>query len=183
VFGLDSLKRVVFSNPAGDRLLGDGLAIVNDRLLVTAPDERAALDEALDRMIRAEPSDIVAEPRPILVRRRGAARPLTVYVLPVASSADIAAQFLTHTRAIVLVSDPGRNDPPDPAVVRDVLGVTLGEARVAALVGAGMPPGEAAQKLGITQETARTALKRVFAKVGVSRQSELAALLSRLVLR
>jgi len=37
--------------------------------------------------------------------------------------------------------------------------------------------------LGITEETARTALKRVFAKVGVSRQSELAALLTKLVLR
>ena len=36
VFALDSLGRVVYSNPAGKRLLGDGLALVNDRLLTGA---------------------------------------------------------------------------------------------------------------------------------------------------
>jgi hypothetical protein len=35
--------------------------------------------------------------------------------------------------------------------------------------------------LGIAEETARNLLKRVFSKVGISRQSELAALLSKLV--
>lgn len=42
---------------------------------------------------------------------------------------------------------------------------------------------DAAVRLGITTETARTVLKRVFAKTGTSKQSELAGLLSRLVLR
>jgi DNA-binding CsgD family transcriptional regulator len=46
-----------------------------------------------------------------------------------------------------------------------------------------LPPREAANRLGITEDTARTTLKRVFGKTGVSRQSELAALLARLVLR
>jgi DNA-binding CsgD family transcriptional regulator len=73
--------------------------------------------------------------------------------------------------------------PADPAIVRDLLGLTLGEARVAALIGAGLPPREAAGRPGISQETARTALKHVFAKAGVSRQGELVALLARLVLR
>ena len=36
----------------------------------------------------------------------------------------------------------------DPALVRDILGLTLGEARVAALVGSGMAPRAAAEKLG-----------------------------------
>lgn len=83
----------------------------------------------------------------------------------------------------MLVIEPESGEPADPAIVRDVLGLTLTEARVAALVGSGLPPRTAAEKLGITEETARTALKRVFSKVGVSRQSELTALLTRLVLR
>jgi len=66
--------------------------------------------------------------------------------------------------------------------VRDVLGLTLGEARIAALVGSGLPPREAAAKLGITETTGRAVLKHVFSKTGVSRQSELVALLSRMVL-
>ena len=52
-----------------------------------------------------------------------------------------------------------------------------------ALVGSGTPPRDAAERLGITEETARTVLKRVFAKVGISRQSDLTALLAKAVLR
>jgi DNA-binding CsgD family transcriptional regulator len=109
---------------------------------------------------------------------------LTAYVVPVRSSLDSAmAEFLTRARAVVLVVDALADQPPDPALVRDVLGLTLAEARVAALVGSGQAPRGAAEKLGITEETARTVLKRVFAKVGVSRQSELASLLTKLMLR
>ena len=49
--------------------------------------------------------------------------------------------------------------------------------------GAFASPRESAEKLGIAEETARTALKRVFSKTGVSRQSELVALLTKLALR
>lgn len=182
VFALDSLKRVVFANPAGLGMLGDGLALANDHYLV-AGSERRVLEDALDRTIRCNPDDIACEPKPILVRRRYSDRPLTVYTLPVTASLTRSTEFLTHTRAIVLVIDPTSNAPADPAVVRDVLGITLGEARVAALVGSGLPPRKAAGKLGVTEETARTTLKRVFSKVGVSSQSELTALLTKLVLR
>jgi DNA-binding CsgD family transcriptional regulator len=54
---------------------------------------------------------------------------------------------------------------------------------MAALVGTGLSPRESAEKLVITEETARMVLKRVFSKTGVSRQSELVALLTKLVLR
>ncbi len=182
-FALDSLKRVVYANPASERLMGDGLALLNGRLIANNPRDQLSLDQALDRMIRSAPEDLAREPRPLLIQQRHAERPLAVYVLPVPTASPVA-DFLTHTRAIVLAIDPSEaGAPADPAIVRDVLGLTLGEARIAALVGAGLPPREAAVKLGITEETARTALKRVFAKVGVSRQSELAALLAKLVLR
>ena len=51
------------------------------------------------------------------------------------------------------------------------------------MIGAGLPPKDAAERLGITENTVRTVLKRVFSKVGVSRQSELTALLTKVVLR
>ena len=183
VFALDSLERVVFSNRAGQGLLGDGLDVIGERMVVGSPSERAAAEGAIRRMIEGRPEDLVADPKPILIQRRKTGRPLTVYVLPIRASTSPAHQFLTHARAIVLVIDPEADGPADPAVVRDVLGLTLGEARVASLVGSGLPPREAAEKLGISEETARTALKRVFSKVGVSRQSELTALLTKLVLR
>jgi DNA-binding CsgD family transcriptional regulator len=122
--------------------------------------------------------------KPILVRRRDSQMPLALHVLPITGlEATVSNQFLTHARTIVIVVDPEAGSPPEPALIRDVLGLTLGEARIASFVGSGMPPREAAAKLGIAEGTARSVLKQVFAKTGVSRQSELTALISRLMLR
>jgi DNA-binding CsgD family transcriptional regulator/PAS domain-containing protein len=183
VFALDSFGRIVFSNPAGDRLLGDGLLVVNGRLRVGPSSARNDIESAIAQALQSEGFDRIAQPRPMLVERPSAARPLTIYVLPLSGVRTPEQEFLTYARALILAIDPGDGEPPDPALVRDVLGLTLSEARLAALVGTGLGTGQAAKRLGITEGTARTALKRVFQKVGVSRQSELAALLTKLILR
>ncbi len=183
VFALDSLGRVVFSNPAGQRLVGDQLQLVRERLRIGSGAVRETIDEAVARTLRGDPRDLIDDPKPIFVHSTGVDRRLVVYLLPVAMRSSLTEQFLTHTRAIVLAIEQKLDEPADPAVVRDVLGLTLGEARIAALVGSGLPPKEAAERLGIAEETARTVLKRVFSKVGVSRQSEPVAVLAKLVLR
>ena len=182
VFVLDSLGCVIFSNPAAQRLLGDMLHLVEGRLRIGGVSTGAGLDEAIAHTIRGQPPDLMADRKPILVESAVSNRRLALYVLPVFQPL-LAEQFLTHTRAIALVIEQKLDEPADPAIVRDLFGVTLGEARIAAMVGAGLPPKEAAERLGIAEGTARTVLKRVFAKVGVSRQSELSALLAKLVLR
>lgn len=182
VFALDSMGRIVSSNTASQALLGDGLNVVNDRLVLTNPvaseEAVAAIRSALDgdRIILSQ------ETRPILVHRQNARRPLALYVLPIPAQ-QAGNGFLTRARAIVLLMNPTADGVPDPALIRDVLGVTLGEARIAALVGSGLSPKDAAERLGIAEETARSVLKRVFSKVGVSRQSELAAMMARLVIK
>jgi DNA-binding CsgD family transcriptional regulator/PAS domain-containing protein len=180
VFVLDSSGRVTFVNPAGKRLLGNGLALVKDRLLVRDALERSALEAMIQQA--SHPASATNDQRPILIHRPEDKRPLVVYVLPTGPSSHPATQFLAHACAIVLAIDPEAGEPADPALVRDVLNLTLGEARMAALVGSGLAPQEAAERLGITQDTARSVLKHVFSKTGVSRQSELVALLSRMVL-
>lgn len=185
VFVLDERRRVLFANAAGERFVGKGaLQIVRERLSVFCKAGDDALEGALAALAGARAEDLHAAPRPILIARPGEARPLTLYVLPVRSSLDFTThQFLTQARTIVLVIDAEVDEPPDATLVCDLLGLTLAEARVAALVAFGQPPGQAAERLGIAEETARTTLKRVFTKVGVSRQSELALMLSKLVLR
>lgn len=155
IFALDSLQRVKFNNLAAARLLGDGLRIVNGRLSASAPRERRALDIALEQMIRAKPKDLNAAAMPLMIHRERSERPLALYVLPIGLGC-VAAQFLTSTRAIVLVIDPYSEAPVDPTLVRDIMGLTLGEARLAALVGTGLAPKSAAEKLGISEHTART---------------------------
>lgn len=184
VFLLDGSARVLFSNPAGQRLIGTGLMVRNRRLSAFGSAQHSALDAAIKATLADAPEAWAESPRPVLLDGGGSQRFLAAYVLPVRAReghpADLA---LSNVRALVVVLASDSADPPDPAIVRDLLGLTLGEARVASLVGHGLPPRDAAERLGIAEETARNTLKRVFAKTGVSRQSELAALLSNLVLR
>jgi PAS domain-containing protein len=133
VFALDSLDRVVFSNPAAERLLGRQIEIIDGRLRLRSDETRDAIGD----MLRGSQADLVSDPKPILLHRAPPGRPLVVYILPVTPRESMAEQFLTHVRSIVLVIEPKANEPADPALVRDVLGVTLGEARVASLIAAG----------------------------------------------
>ena len=86
-------------------------------------------------------------------------------------------------RAILVITDLDQTKRPAKLRIRSAFGLTPSEARLASLVGAGIAPRESADRLGISEENARTTLKRVFAKVGVSRESELAVVLARLSLR
>jgi len=183
VFALDWSSRVLFANPVGQSLLGELFDLVNDHLHLRMAASRAPFETAMTQTLRAEARDVLAEPRPILVEPTATGRRFVIYLLPITAGALSNNHFLTRTRAIVLVIEQKSAEPPDPAVVRDILGLTLGEARVASLVGSGLPPRIAAERLGIAEETARNVLKRVFEKLDISRQSELAALLGRLVLR
>jgi DNA-binding CsgD family transcriptional regulator len=97
---------------------------------------------------------------------------LMVYLLPMKST---AAAY-----GILIATALDAEAPPSPALVQSLFGLTPSEARLAALIGAGLSLPKAAIQLGITGHSARTVLKRVFSKVGVSRQSELAALLGKL---
>lgn len=65
-------------------------------------------------------------------------------------------------------------------MVRDIFGLTAGEARLAALIGGGLTVAEAARRLGVTEGTARVVLKHVFRKLGISRQAELVLRMSTL---
>jgi len=71
----------------------------------------------------------------------------------------------------------------DLDLVQSLFGLAPAEARVAVLIGAGLSPQQAAEKLGISVGNVRTKLKHVFSKVGVSRQSALAVLLTKLTHR
>lgn len=181
VFAIDSLKRIVFSNSLAEQFIGNGVRVSNNRLQFGPSAAREDIEAEIGRMLRGDVEAL--SPRPLLVERREDERPLVVYVIPVSDVNPLVQSFLTFTRAIILIIDSEAHDPPDPTIVRDLLNLTLGEARVASLVGSGISPREAAAKLGITEETARTTLKRVFAKTGVSRQTELATLLGRIALK
>jgi len=180
VFVLDGSGGVLFHNAAAEKLLNGQIEIVAGRLVSIN-----AGGEDLQREIRAALYSVRVggvTSRPLLLRLPRDSRTIAVYVLPISSDQNLAARTIAHARAMVIVLPQNDNAPADPAIVRDWLGLTLGEARLASLIGAGHSPREAAMALNITENSARTILKRIFTKVGVSRQAELSALVARIML-
>ena len=90
-------------------------------------------------------------------------------------SARLNISFASGCVAIFL-SKPG-GLPLSPKRLAVLYGLSPSEARLAAKIATGMSMEEAANELHITYETARSQLKSVFAKTGVTRQAELVSLL------
>lgn len=74
---------------------------------------------------------------------------------------------------------PNASEPAEPSELLCGLGLTNAEAKLAARIILGQSLSSASQELRITTETGRTYLKRVFAKLGVSRQAELVSIFAR----
>ncbi|WP_270938594.1 LuxR C-terminal-related transcriptional regulator, partial [Falsiroseomonas oryzae] len=86
--------------------------------------------------------------------------------------------LLPRAAAAVFVTPP--HTPAGLETVARALALTPSEARLLERLMAGDTLAEAAAALGIAATTAKTHLQHVFAKAGVSRQSELLALAARL---
>jgi DNA-binding CsgD family transcriptional regulator len=119
---------------------------------------------------------------PLALPRPSGKMPLLLQAIPFRRSDGDGIDRLLFGLASVLVIlvDPEQEHEQNPIVALRLLGLTRAEARIAALVGSGHSRKEAADYLGISKWNAREALKRVFAKLGISRQSELVKLVCRL---
>ena len=76
--------------------------------------------------------------------------------------------------ALVLVVDPARRPRVDPGLVARLFGLTPMESRVAVAVAAGRTVPGIAVSLGCAESTVKTHLKRVYRKLGIRKQTELA---------
>jgi DNA-binding CsgD family transcriptional regulator len=81
-----------------------------------------------------------------------------------------------YARAL-FIGDPKRGTSDPLGDLGQAYGLTTQEARLAALLVGDYTLAQAAEQLGITQNTARTVLKRVLAKTGTRRQASLVRLL------
>lgn len=175
---LDADLGVVFANSRVPRWSRDGLRILDRRLVLDSSQALRDLRAAASRIAQDKTADI----SPVLMGRPGNRRALVLHVLPIATVAVAATELCTEARLALLIVDPDENPGIDPALIRDLLGLTLAEAKLVSFIAAGLSPSEAAEKLGISGETARTVLKRIFSKVGVSKQNELSILLNKMAM-
>jgi len=96
--------------------------------------------------------------------------PMVVHVAPVRGRARDVFSF---AGAIIVATPVAAGAGPDAGLIAGLFDLTPAEARLAAVIAGG----HAALRLGVTEATARTTLKRILAKTGTRRQADLVGLL------
>jgi DNA-binding CsgD family transcriptional regulator len=167
---------VLTHNAAADTLFDEDMRISNRKFAVRE-DAARALQDAAGRICASYAAPHVAGDL-VRIPRRWPKRPVIARLFPIPISAR--TPFLGGS-VLVLLSDPDKATRLAPAaVLAQAFGLTPAEARLATLLGQGVPIHDAANSLGIAYETARNQLKAIYAKTETHRQSELVALLARL---
>lgn len=180
-FLLDALGRVTQPNRTASRLLAckEGIAVRNGRLVLGSADAQRRLGEILARARNAadRPDEDHARLPEVITIPRGPGSPsLAIAARILRSPANLRSD---HAPAVaVYVSRPEHGGAVPAAVVRELLGLTPAEAKLAARLGQGATVDQAASGLGITRATARTQLYSIFRKTGLHRQSELVSLIT-----
>jgi DNA-binding CsgD family transcriptional regulator len=168
-------KRLASNRHARDLLIaGDGLTARGNTLRAQLADETARLEkllnQALDRNGREGASGTLSITRP------SGAPPLNVVIVPLHVKTERFAD--RGPIAAIFVTDPDMPlDSGNLQQLRELYSLTPGEARFAAWLLQGKSVEEAAAAMGITVNTARAYLKRIYQKTGVRRQPELMRLL------
>ena len=172
VIQLDRRGRIVEANDRARELLrrNDGLSDEGGELHAAWPEDDSRLQELLTRALPRHGGQGVSGS--MTVRRRSFLPRFALHVKPVASrDADYRAW---RVAALALIVDPLSRARIEPALVAAVLGLTPTEAQIAVLLAEGRTVRQIAGTTGREYNTVRTHLKNMFAKLGVSRQFEVA---------
>ena len=181
-FGLALLNReghIVFSNRAAEDILraADGLVVRQGALRAVDGQADASIERAVQLALKAPGS--LEVPSPAVVPRPSMRRSYIVTVSPVCGTPRLANGF-SPIAGVVFIADGERRRPTPVAVLRQLYHLTRREADLAVGLADGHPLDQAADRLGMSYETARTHLRRILGKTRMSRQAELILLLERL---
>jgi DNA-binding CsgD family transcriptional regulator len=174
---VDPQGRVRLANPAAERLLAQrrGLSLVAGRLVAEHSDAARNLERLLGLATRPDGQRTGGLLRLPLAGHR---LPLAARVAPIGVQAH-PALGRQHMALVSITDLEGEIAAPEEAL-RDLFALTPAEARLAGAVFEGLTLAEAAERFGISVNTARFQLARTFDKTGVARQAELVKLMMRL---
>jgi DNA-binding CsgD family transcriptional regulator/PAS domain-containing protein len=171
IVGNDS--QLVYANETADRLLsqGDNLTVRHNRVCTASPPLEKGFQLALARACSQDDSALGNFGNGIpLPGKEGSSA--VCYVLPLGKSER--RRELGPGLAAVFITTHGASVPPALEVLSALSGMTSREARIALMIADGSAPNEAARTLGISINTVRTHIAKIFEKTGVSSQLGLA---------
>ncbi len=167
------------TNQEARRILSekDGIWLSGNNLSVEVTQE----GRELQRMVRQALSGTVADKGPGVVEAMSVTRPsgrakLGVLVRQIPLGAW--SESRQRPAVAVFLRDPESSAAqPSHELVRRLFGLTRMEAALALLLAEGLTLDEAAEKMDVRRNTARTHLRSIFCKTGVTRQTMLVRLL------
>jgi DNA-binding CsgD family transcriptional regulator len=154
---------------------GDGLTARGNTLRAELADETARLDRLLSRALDRTVPQGASAGGTLSITRPSGAHPLSVVVVPLHIKTEALGE--RGPIAAIFVADPDLPLASNEQHLRDLYALTPGEARLASWLLQGKSVEEAAAAMGITVNTVRAYLKRIYNKTGVRRQPELVRLL------
>jgi len=159
-------------NLAAEKLLKGDVRISGRRIVSTDAAASSALSRAISRLMWQPNGAAMGAP---IAMPRLDKPPLLAYP---ARLAAVAANALADCQAIIIFVDPGERRTAPESLLESGFSLTPTEAKLASRLATGASLDGVSNELRISKQTGRTHLKRVFAKMGIGRQSELVALLS-----
>jgi DNA-binding CsgD family transcriptional regulator len=172
-------RRVRWANSVAHGLLdlGDPIGVdSHGRITASRPDIREALDQAMRVALRGE-----AVGKWTLEVPAGDNGRLRTRLTLVAPALTPCEEYFAGPCAILLVEGRLADNVTAAESLHRAFALTPAEARLACAIAAGATLADAAAEQGVTRETARTQLKRIFVKMDVHRQAELVAKVHRLI--
>jgi DNA-binding CsgD family transcriptional regulator len=178
VMFIDEHRNRLGANRRAQEILvaGDGLTARGNTLRAELAEETTRLDRLLSSVLDRPGQQKASAGGTLSITRPSGAHPLNVVVVPL----HIKTKALDERGSIaaIFVTDP--EAPLDGSIeqhLRELYVLTAGEARLAFWLLKGKSVEEAAATMGITVNTARAYLKRIYNKTGVRRLPELVRLL------
>lgn len=167
--------RIFQANEVAQRLLVGEIKIEKGQVVVAnSPEATVALGGAVHALLSREHGGLTS---PIALPRTDR---LPILAYPTKFSTMTSNAF-ADCQVVVIFIDPDIGPRPPQSNLQSAFRLTEAEARLAAQLATGESLEIVAERLGIAKETSRSQLKSIFAKTGTHRQSELVAILAKVL--
>jgi DNA-binding CsgD family transcriptional regulator len=174
---LDSKRRVIVKSKGAERILEshDGFSVDASGPVADDARENATLQKLIADALDARAGEEIRSAGFVAVSRPSGERAYAVMVTPLLAAPD--GSVVRDAAIAIFVADPSARVSTPPEVLSELYQLTNSEAELVRLLASGLSLDEAAEKRGISLNTARSHLKHAFAKTDTSRQGELVRLI------
>ena len=176
----DSTMQPTYINPIAESILKyhPAIQLKNNRIYASKHEDsnkiRNALNLSLNANKEADPLDFCTA---LGIRHSSSPLPLPILISPLYGINMEQENTGLDTQAVMIISDPEKNQPIVPEALCTAYNLTPAESRVAIGIANGLSIKEVATMHGNKTSTIQSQLKAVKAKLGISRQSELVKIL------